>query len=161
VEFWTALLGAFVGGVFTLIGGFGGAWLLGQSERNAAAEHERLDLIGAITITEFELSVNRSWLNGIAEHPEMKISSPLSNVGYRSVQLLLARKLPDDVGRELATAYGMIPTADFIIQGGIESGGLTADDVKALKEISTHMELAKILIVGYRAKIQPNQAKGK
>jgi hypothetical protein len=153
-EFWGVILGSVIGGACTLVGGFGGAWWLGRSERQAdaerQAERERLDVTGAITITEYELIENVAWLKGRLLQAASGRPVPLSNAAYRSVQLLLARSLPGDTSTRLAKAYSMIQVAQEHIQHGIDSGGLSPNDIKELNEIKNEMDEARRVIGRYR-----------
>lgn len=121
------------------------------------AKRERFDLVGAITITEYELVENVAWLNLKLEHPGGANPAPLSNVAYPSVQLLLARKLPPVCGNHLAKAYAMIPVAQGTIQPGIDHGGLGTEEVKELRGIGEGMETARAEIASHRETLTDKQ----
>jgi hypothetical protein len=149
-----AIIGALIGGILTFAGSFVSSWWLGRTERGARREQERLDLIGAITIVEYELVENVAWLQSKLLHPGGARPVPLSNVAYRSVQLLLARRLPAQLSTQVARTYAMVPVAEADVQHGIETGGLSADEIQGLEGIVTDMQKTNQALTAHEATLR-------
>ncbi len=144
------LIGAAIGGVATLAGGFGGALFLGWMERGREKVRAKVALLAALLVTAQELTENVAWLG-------MKLNAPaggsrvrLDEGSYRSGQLVLARGLPGGVSHRLGLAYALIPFAEQNVQNGITRGNLSTEEVKDLTYTRERMLESRDEIMSYR-----------
>jgi hypothetical protein len=117
------VVGGLVGGVATLIGGFGGAWLVGwldtrREERAAEREHR-----GAVLSVLYELN---TILFGTAvvldQHLYVPIDTP--DWAYRSVHTVLFARLPETVAQQVAFAYSQLPILRFHLSDGAKGSSM-------------------------------------
>jgi len=117
------IVGGVIGGLATLVGGFGGAWLVGRldtarEERAAQREHR-----GAVLSVLYELN---TILFGVAvvldQHAYVPIDTP--DWAYRSVHSVLFSRLPEAVAQQVAYAYSQLPILRFHLNDGAKGSSM-------------------------------------
>ena len=101
------IVGALIGGGFTVAGGFGGAWLVGwldsrREERKEVSEHA-----AAVRAVLYELTTTMAGLGTVLDHKVgVQIDAP--DWAYHSVHMALIGRLPEDVAQRVTYAYSQL-----------------------------------------------------
>jgi hypothetical protein len=127
-----ALIGAIVGGIFALVGGYLAArYTVGHEKKNKEADQAE-DFAAAVRVVRYELAANTATLDSYLQFGG-KLVHDLEDEQFRAVQLVIARRLPENLRVQLIHAYNMIPFA----LGNIDvlATSTSSDPVKARKVI--------------------------
>jgi hypothetical protein len=132
-------IGVLAGGICTLMGGFGGAWLLARMERRNQSRLEEEELFGALSVTGYEIVENIAWIESFVTAPRAFESLTLADDGYRSARLTLAKKLAVDLSDRLASTYAKLPPAQADINLGTQTGDATETQIASLTYFKTQL----------------------
>jgi hypothetical protein len=127
-----ALVGAIVGGLLAIIGGYLAARYTVRQEKKNKDVDQAEDFAAAVRVVRYELAANTATLDSYLEFGG-KLVHDLEDEQFRTVQLVIARRLPENLRVQLIHAYNMIPFA----VGNIEAlaAGTSSDTAKARKVI--------------------------
>ncbi len=125
------LLGAIVGGIFTLCGGLAASFFLYRLESRREERREIRDHKAAVLSVLFEMTTALAGLNLVLRQGAL-LNIPLSDISYRACQLPLFGRLPEDTGKPLAKAYGQLPILSENVRTALARGTLTAGDREVL-----------------------------
>ncbi len=101
-DLWPVVLG----GALSVGGGLAGSVILRRWDIEREKRQQKGELIGAIRAVRQELTSNTVLLDKATDLLSV-ISIKLDDTIFRSVRLLLARELPNDLSNEVARAYGI------------------------------------------------------
>lgn len=139
------LLGAVVGGIFTLFGGYFGSRVMINDER----QRLRREFIGALHVTRSDLGHNASTLQWKLDHNEA-LTLQLSDRDFRSVQSVLAQNLPPRLFIWLTVINDqMMRMQDVIDNTNHREAPLSASDINELRTLHGALLRAVALVVRY------------
>jgi len=131
---WDSLdtfIGAVVGGIFAIVGGYLAARYTINEERKAKAHDDLEDFVAAVRVVRYELAANTATLDSYLQLGGQLVNE-MDDSQFRAVQLTIARRLPEHLRVQLVHAYGMLPFATGNIQN-IAAG--TASNPAAAKAV--------------------------
>lgn len=127
------IVGALIGGAFTVLGGFGGAWLIGGLESRREEREALRDHGAAVRAVLYELTTTMAGLGTVLDHQVWaQIDTP--DWAYRSVHLALIARLPEAVAQRVAYAYTQVHILRFHLDSSV--GGALNWQALALLEQS-------------------------
>ena len=127
-----AIIGALIGGTLTVVGGYlAASYTLGQ-EKKSKQQDALEDLAAATRVVRYELATNATTIDGWLQRGQGKLTHDLVDTQFKSVQLLMARRLPQKLRIQLVHAYTMLPFATGNI-AFLESG--TSSDPQKAKGV--------------------------
>ena len=144
-----ALIGAIVGGIFAIVGGYLAARYTINQEKNAKEQDQFEDFVAAVRVVRVELASNTATLDSYLELGGQLVHD-LVDDQFRKVQLLLFRRLPEPLRVELVKAYHMIPFATGNVRF-IELGKSTDPDKtrEVIKDTRDDLEKANVALASY------------
>jgi hypothetical protein len=114
VALMDGLIGALLGGLLTVVGGFlATMWQAKQEEARSRLVREREEdeqadaLVAAIRIVRYELAADAASLASFLKYA--RLPRPLTDASFRSVQLVIARRLNPELRLEVVKAFNMLP----------------------------------------------------
>ncbi len=127
------IVGALIGGAFTVIGGFGGAWLVGWLE----ARHEEREQVrahsAAVRAVFYEMVTIMSGLGTILDSRSY-LSTDLPDWAFRSVHMDLIERLPEDIAQRVAFAYSQLHIARHVLDHPSPGGNLRWDVLEHVEQ---------------------------
>ena len=132
-----ALIGAIIGGLLTIVGGYlAAAYTLGREKKNR--EQDQLeDFAAAIRIVRYELATDATSIDVYLKAGGQLVHE-LGDSQFRSVQIVLARRLPLELRLEVVHAYSMLPFATGNV--AFIASGTSSDPKKAREVIESVMK---------------------
>ena len=133
--FWATIIGALVGGIFTLLGGRYGSLLLVNGEQ----QRQRNELVGAIQVTRSEIARNIASITDQIDKDLGALNIQLFDSSYRSLEPALAAGLPMPlfgwigiVNNQLVRVQSIIDRARLNPEGGMSNNEIM--DIRDLRE---------------------------
>lgn len=143
------LAGAVVGGILAIVGGYLAARYTIDQERRAKEQEQFEDFVAAVRVVRVELASNTATLDSYLQLGGQLVHE-LGDDQFRKVQLLLFRRLPEQLRVELVKAYHMIPFATGNVQ--FIASGKSSNTTKAkavIKDVRDDLEKANVALASY------------
>jgi hypothetical protein len=113
--FIAAVVGAVVGGIFAIVGGYLAArYTIGQ-EKKAREQDQFEDFVASVRVVRYELAANTATLDSYLQLGGQLVHE-LEDSQFRAVQLVIARRLPEALRVQLIHTYNMLPFATGNVQ---------------------------------------------
>ncbi|TMC52371.1 MAG: hypothetical protein E6J20_11930 [Chloroflexi bacterium] len=126
------IVGAIVGGFFTIAGGFGGAWLVGwldgrREERQQVREHG-----AAVRAVIYELTTLLAGITLVLDHKTyVAIDTP--DWAYRAVFMVLIARLPEALAQNVAFAYSQLSILRYHLNDGAKGSSMNFDAIQIVE----------------------------
>jgi hypothetical protein len=149
--FIAAVVGAIVGGIFAIVGGYLAAHYTIEQEKKAREQDQFEDFVAAVRVVRYELAANTATLDSYLQLGGQLVHE-LHDSQFRAVQLVIARRLPEALRVQLIHTYGMLPFATGNVQNlaaGTSSNPAAARGViQSVRDelASTGLALAQYLV---------------
>jgi hypothetical protein len=127
MEMSDTLIGAMVGGILAIAGGFLGALLAARAADRRAEATARAELNGAVTALMYEMQGIASGLHSSAEWKGGPVPDRISRLAFERSCLVLAQGLPPGLYATISLVYGFIPILQFRIDEWVRTGKLVPE----------------------------------
>jgi hypothetical protein len=126
-----AVVGGIIAGATTLIGGFGGAWLIGWLDSKREERQQLRDHGAAVRAVIYELTTILAGLSLILKDKKyVPIDTP--DWAYRSVFMVLIARMPEAVAQRVAFAYSQLPILRYHLNEGSKGSSVNWEAVEAV-----------------------------
>ena len=123
VALMDGLIGAVLGGLLTVIGGFLATRWQAKQEEGRAQQQREDELIAAIRIVRYELAADAASLASFLKYAQLP--QALTDTSFRSVQLVIARRLNPKLRVEVVNAFNMLQIG---VDAATNLGRIAIDD---------------------------------
>jgi hypothetical protein len=144
--FWATVIGAVVGGLFTVVGGYFGSQVIVRRER----QREHRELVGAIQLARTEMAGNMALIDFIIQDPKSRHRHRLSEGSYRAIEYVLAAGLPLPLFAWISSVFNQVRTLNALVAG---ESNLSKDDIEMLTESKVRLRGANALLRDYLTKV--------
>jgi hypothetical protein len=145
------VFGAAIGGIFAIVGGYLAARYTVDREKESKERDQFEDFVAAVRVVRVELASNITVLDTYLKFGGQLVHE-LGDDQLRGVQLVLFRRLPEQLRVQVVHAYHMVPLAIGNVQ--FIASGTSSNPVKAkrvIKDVRDELQKVNVALASYLA----------